>query len=90
MLKKVLKRTTLLLMAFTLLAGILLWAPDKSRAELENAYGSPKNSYITASGVKLHYQDTGPSRNPIPILFLHGFGSSLQTWDAWTKGLSSE
>jgi pimeloyl-ACP methyl ester carboxylesterase len=90
MFKKVLKRTTLLLMALIVLAGIMLWTPDKSRAELENTYGSPKNSYITALGIKLHYQDTGPAQNPIPILFLHGFGSSLQTWDAWTKGLSSE
>ena len=90
MFKKVLKRTTLCLMALIVLAGIVLWAPDKSRVELENAYGTPKNSYVTALGVKIHYQDTGPSQNPIPILFLHGFGSSLHTWDAWTKDLSSK
>jgi len=77
-------------MALIVLAGIVLWAPDKSRVELENAYGTPKNSYVTALGVKIHYQDTGPSQNPIPILFLHGFGSSLHTWDAWTKDLSSK
>lgn len=90
MLKKVIKRTTLLLIALIVLSGVLLWTPDKSRVDLEKAYGSPKNSYATALGVKIHYQDTGPSKNPIPILFLHGFGSSLQTWDAWTKDLSSE
>lgn len=90
MFKKVIKRITLLLLALIVLAGIVLWAPDKSRAELESVYGSPNNSYITALGVKIHYQDTGPSQNPIPILFLHGFGSSLQTWDAWTKDLSRE
>jgi pimeloyl-ACP methyl ester carboxylesterase len=90
MFKKVLKRTTLLLMALIVIAGIVLWTPDKSRADLEKVYGSAKNSYVTVLGVKLHYQDTGPSKNPIPILFLHGFGSSLQTWDAWTKDLSSE
>lgn len=90
MFKKVLKQTTLLLIALIVLAGIVLWAPDKSRVELENVYGSPKNSYILALGVKLHYQDTGRSQNPTPILFLHGFGSSLQTWDSWAKDLSSE
>jgi pimeloyl-ACP methyl ester carboxylesterase len=90
MFKKVLKRTTLLLIALIVLAGVVLWTPDKSRADLEKAYGSPNNSYVTALGVKIHYQDTGPSKNPIPILFLHGFGSSLQTWDTWTKDLRSE
>ena len=90
MFKKVLKGTGLFLVALIVLAGILLWTPDKSRAELENTYGSPQNGYITALGVKLHYQDTGPSKNPIPILFLHGFGSSLQTWDSWSKSLSSD
>jgi pimeloyl-ACP methyl ester carboxylesterase len=90
MFKKVLKRITLLLIALIVLAGIVLWTPDKSRADLEKVYGSPVNSYVTVLGVKIHYQDTGPSKNPIPILFLHGFGSSLQTWDVWTKDLRSE
>lgn len=90
MLKKALKRTTLLLMALIVLAGIVFWTPDKSRTELENVYGSSKNSYLTALGVKIYYQDTGPAKNPIPILFLHGFGSSSHTWDVWAKDLSSE
>ncbi|QWE14238.1 alpha/beta fold hydrolase [Polynucleobacter sp. AP-Sving-400A-A2] len=90
MLKKALKRTTLLLMALIVLAGIVFWTPDKSRVELENVYGSPKNSYLTALGVKIYYQDTGPAKNSIPILFLHGFGSSSHTWDVWAKDLSSE
>ncbi len=90
MFKKALKQTALLLMTLILLAGIVLWTPDKSRVELENAYGSSKNNYVTALGVKIRYQDTGPSQNPIPILFLHGFGSSLHTWDAWTKELGGE
>lgn len=90
MLKKALKRTTLLLIALIVLAGIVFWTPDKSRVELENVYGSSKNSYLTALGVKIYYQDTGPAKNPIPILFLHGFGSSSHTWDVWAKDLSSE
>jgi pimeloyl-ACP methyl ester carboxylesterase len=67
-----------------------LWTPDKSKAELEKTYGSPKNAYVSALGVNLHYQDTGPSKNAIPILFLHGFGASLQTWDSWAQALSED
>jgi pimeloyl-ACP methyl ester carboxylesterase len=87
---KVLKIIAVVLTALLFLAALYLWTPDKSKAELEKIYGSPKTAYVSALGVNIHYQDTGPSKNPVPILFLHGFGSSLQTWDAWTEALSSE
>jgi pimeloyl-ACP methyl ester carboxylesterase len=87
---KALKIIALAFIAFILLAALYLWTPDKSKAELEKIYGSPKNAYVSALGVNLHYQDTGPSKNAIPILFLHGFGASLQTWDAWAQALSED
>lgn len=87
---KALKIIALAFTSFILLAALYLWTPDKSKAELEKIYGSPKNAYVSALGVNLHYQDTGPSKNAIPILFLHGFGASLQTWDTWAQALSDE
>ncbi|QWD22850.1 alpha/beta hydrolase [Polynucleobacter paneuropaeus] len=87
---KALKIIAVVLTALLFLAALYLWTPDKSKAELEKVYGSPKTAYVSALGVNIHYQDTGPSKNPIPILFLHGFGSSLQTWDAWAEDLSGE
>jgi pimeloyl-ACP methyl ester carboxylesterase len=87
---KALKIIAVVLTAFLFLAALYLWTPDKSKAELEKIYGSPKTAYVSALGVKIHYQDTGSSKNQIPILFLHGFGSSLQTWDAWAEALSNE
>ena len=87
---KALKIIALAFISFILLAALYLWTPDKSKAELEKIYGSPKNAYVSALGVNLHYQDTGPSKNAIPILFLHGFGASLQTWDTWAQALSED
>ena len=87
---KALKIIALALISLILLAALYLWTPDKSKAELEKIYGSPKNAYVSALGVNLHYQDTGPSKNAIPILFLHGFGASLQTWDTWAQALSED
>ena len=87
---KALKIIALVFTFFIALAALYLWTPDKSKAELEKIYSSPKNAYANALGVKIHYQDTGPSKNPIPILFLHGFGASLQTWEAWSEALSNE
>jgi pimeloyl-ACP methyl ester carboxylesterase len=87
---KALKIIALALISLILLAALYLWTPDKSKAELEKIYGSPKNAYVSALGVNFHYQDTGPSKNAIPILFLHGFGASLQTWDTWAQALSED
>jgi pimeloyl-ACP methyl ester carboxylesterase len=87
---KALKIIALAFIAFILLAALYLWTPDKSKAELEKIYGSPQTAYVSALGVNLHYQDTGPSKNAIPILFLHGFGASLQTWDTWAQALGED
>jgi pimeloyl-ACP methyl ester carboxylesterase len=87
---KAIKIIAIVLTAFLVLAVLFFWTPDKSKAELEKIYGSPQTAYVSALGVNMHYQDTGPSKNPIPILFLHGFGSSLQTWDNWSEDLSKE
>ena len=87
---KALKIITLVFTSLIFLAALYLWTPDKSKAELEKTYGSSKNAYVTALGVNLHFQDSGPSKNPIPILFLHGFGASLQTWDSWAQVLSED
>ena len=87
---KALKIIAVALTALLFLAALYLWTPDKSKAELEKIYGSPKTAYVSALGVNIHYQDTGPLKNQIPILFLHGFGSSLQTWDSWSEALSRE
>lgn len=79
-----------LLIGLLILAGLYSWAPDKTRTELERAYQSPGNAYVSVLGVNVRYRDTGPAKNPVPIIFLHGFGSSLQTWDAWTKDLGAD
>ncbi|WP_197274419.1 alpha/beta fold hydrolase [Novosphingobium sp. AAP93] len=74
-----------LLLAIAALA-IWLYAPDRSRAALEAAY---PGEYRTVLGQRLRYRDTGPRDAPALIL-LHGFGSSLDTWEPWAKALSGE
>jgi pimeloyl-ACP methyl ester carboxylesterase len=39
--------------------------------------------------MRIHYKDTGPQDAPV-LLFLHGFGSSLQTWDVWAGSLEQK
>jgi pimeloyl-ACP methyl ester carboxylesterase len=64
-----------------------LYTPDLPRAELERKYGVQPTDYVEIDGLHVHVRDTGPRTAPAVIL-LHGLGSSLQTWDAWTPALT--
>jgi pimeloyl-ACP methyl ester carboxylesterase len=76
------------LLALLLGATLYLYTPDKSRAAMEAQYATPPSIFLTIDGVRLHLRDTGPRDAPA-LLMLHGFGSSLQTWEAWSQSLST-
>jgi pimeloyl-ACP methyl ester carboxylesterase len=80
----------LLAIATVVVVGALcLWTPDESRQELEAKYLRAPTDYIDVAGIKLHVRDTGPRDGP-PVLLLHGFASSLQTWEPWSEALSTD
>jgi pimeloyl-ACP methyl ester carboxylesterase len=87
-------KTTLLIVliilaiAFAAL-GFWLWTPDRSRSELEAKYLASPQDMIDIAGVRLHVRDTGPRAAPALIL-LHGFGSSLHTFEPWAVDLSED
>ena len=85
---KLLNLGGVLLASVFLSAGVLygLWAPDIDLSELKLRYGSASQHVVEVGGLNIHYKDTGPKDAPV-LLLLHGFGSSLQTWDAWTTQL---
>ena len=71
-----------------LLTGLWLWTPDEDRATLEARYAQAPSTFIEVEGVRVHLRDTGPRDAPVVIL-LHGFGSSLHTWEAWSQVLEA-
>ncbi len=75
----------LAILAVAVLAGgIWLWTPDKSRAALEAKHLAARGDIIAVAGVSLHVRDTGPRAAPV-VIMLHGFGSSLHTWESWAE-----
>jgi pimeloyl-ACP methyl ester carboxylesterase len=56
---------------------------------LETAYRVTPGDYLEVAGIRLHLRDSGPKGAPA-IVLLHGFGSSLDTWDAWAHALSAD
>ena len=83
---------TALMLITLLLTGGWLWTPDRDRAALEAQYAAPPASrFVQAAGLRVHLRDTSPpgAPNAPAVLLLHGFGSSLQTWDALADSLQA-
>jgi pimeloyl-ACP methyl ester carboxylesterase len=82
---------TILLVAMVILvaAGAWLYTPDKPGATLEAKYSAGPAEYLDVAGIRLHVRQSGPAGGPA-IILLHGFGSSLQTWDAWADRLATD
>jgi pimeloyl-ACP methyl ester carboxylesterase len=79
----------LLALLLVLAAAFWLYTPDKSRVSLEGAYLKPADAYVDIDGVQLRLRDTGP-RNAPALILLHGFASSLETWEPWSERLSGK
>ena len=71
------------------IAGWWLWTPDKDRAVLESQYLNTPGDMIDVAGTRLHVRDSGPKTAPA-VIFLHGFGASLHTWEPWAQTLSKD
>jgi pimeloyl-ACP methyl ester carboxylesterase len=77
----------MVLTALTLLS-LWLWTPDVPRATLEARYLDSPADLRSVGPWQLHVRQSGPPDAPAVVL-LHGFGSSLQTWNVWAKGLAT-
>lgn len=77
------------LLLVILAALALAYTPDRRRLVLETLYLRSPADLVELSGVTLHLRDEGPRGAPA-IVLLHGIGSSLHTFDAWTAALEGE
>ena len=83
-----------LIIALMALPGLLvlavwLWTPDLPREELESRYAEGPDDFLEVRGIRLHVRDRGPRAAPA-LLMLHGFGSSLHTWQPWADALEDQ
>ncbi|WP_439101661.1 alpha/beta fold hydrolase [Congregibacter sp.] len=79
----------LAVLCILLLAVAALWTPDKSRPGLEAKYLQDADDLRLVDGVRLHLRVSGPANAPA-LLLLHGFGSSLHTWEGWARALDEQ
>jgi pimeloyl-ACP methyl ester carboxylesterase len=78
------------LLMVTALAVALMRAPDRSVESLVLRWAPPPSDFMDLKGQLVHLRDEGPRNDPLPILLLHGTGSSLHTWEGWVRGLRGQ
>ncbi len=80
-----------LLLFFAALLGLVGWlyTPDRSAAWLDARYVRSDDHFIDVLGARLRVRISGPADAPVVIL-LHGFGSSLETWEPWAGVLDRQ
>jgi pimeloyl-ACP methyl ester carboxylesterase len=71
------------------LLALFVWTPDRDRGTLEALYLRSPADMMDVAGTRLDVRDSGPKEAPAVIL-LHGFGSSLHTWENWAGPLSAD
>ena len=76
-------------LATVLLGGCWLYTPDKPRAVLEQLYLRQASDMLDVASTQLHVRDDGPKDAPA-IILLHGFGSSLHTFEPWAEALKAD
>ncbi|PMS23658.1 alpha/beta hydrolase [Trinickia dabaoshanensis] len=61
------------------------------RDELVRRHGRSNSRFLSFMGARVHYLDEGASAaGGAPIVLLHGFGASLDTWDGVAADLARE
>ncbi len=87
------RRSMAVLLTFIAIAAagwLALRRPDIPYDTLEAAYASADSKFLTLSdGLKVHYRDQGRRSGPALVL-VHGFASSLHTWEPWVQRLGSD
>lgn len=84
--RRAIKRFLYLLLGIVILISYSL-SPDKTFDDLSSKYVNSSSKFISIDGQKVHYRDEGKGE---AIVLIHGTGSSLHTWDAWSAQLKKK
>jgi len=84
---KILKMALWSIGILAVLIAILFGHRDIPLEELKAKYAQEPSKFMALDGMNVHYRDEGKSSDSIPIVLIHGTGSSLHTFSAWSKKL---
>lgn len=73
-----------------LLVGLLFGHWDRRVDSLKPKYAQAPSDFAKVMGMEVHYRDEGNPQDSLPLVLIHGTGSSLHTFDAWTATLKEQ
>ena len=90
--KVVWKISKYLLLAVLILLAFIVISFGHSDIPLEElkAKYAEGSSFIDVNGMEVHYRDEGLASDSLPLVLIHGTGSSLHTFDVWAQELSRQ
>tara|TARA_B110001450_G_scaffold34481_1_gene29875 strand:+ start:4188 stop:5147 length:960 start_codon:yes stop_codon:yes gene_type:complete len=84
---KVFKIVLTINLLLVLIIVVVFGHKDIPLNELKIKYTNSDSSFINIEGTNVHYRDEGSSSDSIPIILIHGTGSSLHAYDIWSDNL---
>ena len=84
---KTLKISLVSILILVLVIVSLYGYRDIPLSELKVKYANTASSFISIDGMEVHFRDEGDVKDSIPIVLIHGTGSSLHTFGDWTTKL---
>ena len=87
---KILKRVILSLVLIALVISVLFGYRDLPFDELKSKYAPAPSIFMAVDGMDVHFRDEGNQADSIPIVLIHGTGSSLHTFDDWADNLKED
>lgn len=84
---KVLKGFVFGSIGLILLVSLLFGHFDRPVDALKPKYASAPSEFVPLMGMDVHFRDEGNPADSLPLVLIHGTGSSLHTFDAWTHAL---
>lgn len=72
-----------------ILSGKYVVSPDVRAEVLEEEYANDESEFLNIGGARVHVRDQGRQDAPAVVL-VHGFASSLHTWEGWVERLGDD
>lgn len=85
--KKVLRFLVYGIAGLVVLISLLFGHIDRSVDDLKTVYAPVPSKFIRVMGMDVHYRDEGNPTDSLPLVLIHGTGSSLHTFEAWAAAL---
>ncbi|MCP4882421.1 MAG: alpha/beta hydrolase [Flavobacteriales bacterium] len=90
LLTRIIKAVVGITLLLVLLLILFFGHKDIPMDQLKEKYANEASSFIEIDEMNVHYRDEGNPSDSIPLVLIHGTGSSLHTFDVWASELKKE